>query len=101
MRSWPVRNLRSAMAPGSFLSRVLQYLANEVIVKGLANNPSFQRFAVRSAEQARALTKSVHETVQETAKTIAEQRNVNEISQVRKTACYSYSTFALIELASD
>eukprot|EP00850_Spirogloea_muscicola_P019840 SM000200S05830 [mRNA] locus=s200:226987:227626:+ [translate_table: standard] len=33
---------------GSFLHRVVQYVANELIVDRLANSPAFQRFAVRS-----------------------------------------------------
>lgn len=33
-----------------FFFRVANYLANELIVKGLANNKSFQRFALRTSE---------------------------------------------------
>lgn len=46
------------MAGGSsFLHRVIQYVANELIVDRLANNQSFQRFAVRSSKAIEDLTK--------------------------------------------
>eukprot|EP00250_Pteridium_aquilinum_P034855 c8221_g1_i1 orf=96-332(+) len=38
------------MAGRNMIHRVLQYVANELIVDRLANNHSFQRFAVRSAK---------------------------------------------------
>lgn len=70
------------MGPGGIFARVAQWLANEVIVKGLANNPSFQRFAVRSAQQAQQLTKSAAEA----AKTMAESENISQIRKVRRAA---------------
>ncbi len=33
-----------------FFLRIANYLANELIVKGLANNRSFQRFALKTAD---------------------------------------------------
>ncbi|KAF3329486.1 hypothetical protein FCM35_KLT04817 [Carex littledalei] len=36
------------MAGGNFLGRLLSYVVNEIVVEGLANNQSFQRFAVRT-----------------------------------------------------
>lgn len=33
-----------------FFLRIANYLANELIVKGLANNRAFQRFALRTAD---------------------------------------------------
>ncbi|KAG9157893.1 hypothetical protein Leryth_000075 [Lithospermum erythrorhizon] len=36
---------------GNFIHRVLTYVANELIVNGLANSPAFQRFAVRSSKR--------------------------------------------------
>nr|XP_019710740.2 uncharacterized protein LOC105058807 [Elaeis guineensis] len=38
------------MAGGNFLGRVISYVVNEVVVEGLANNPTFQRFAVRTSK---------------------------------------------------
>jgi hypothetical protein len=51
------------MAPGAggLFARVFQWLANEVIVKSLANNHAFQRFAVRSSQQARDASRQVAE----------------------------------------
>ncbi|KAF8022137.1 hypothetical protein BT93_G2321 [Corymbia citriodora subsp. variegata] len=39
------------MAGGNFLHRVISYLANEIVVNGLANSPAFQRFAVRTSKR--------------------------------------------------
>ncbi|XP_073149785.1 uncharacterized protein [Henckelia pumila] len=36
---------------GNFVHRVISYVANELIVNGLANNLSFQRFAVRTSRR--------------------------------------------------
>lgn len=33
------------------MHRVLSYVVNEVVVNGLANSPTFQRFAVRTAKR--------------------------------------------------
>ncbi|KAF5191667.1 hypothetical protein FRX31_018744 [Thalictrum thalictroides] len=39
------------MAIGNLISRAISYAVNEVIVQGLANNHSFQRFAVRTSKK--------------------------------------------------
>lgn len=53
------------MAGRNFISRVLQYVANELIVDRLANSPTFQRFAVRSAKAIEdASQKSTQKTAQ-------------------------------------
>ncbi|KAL3536536.1 hypothetical protein ACH5RR_004997 [Cinchona calisaya] len=36
---------------GNFIHRVVSYVANELIVNGLANSPAFQRFAVRTSKR--------------------------------------------------
>ncbi|KAL7133975.1 hypothetical protein ABFS83_12G175100 [Erythranthe nasuta] len=36
---------------GNFIHRVLSYVANELIVNGLANSQGFQRFAVRTSKK--------------------------------------------------
>lgn len=51
------------MAGGSFFHKVIQYVANEVIVDKLANNPSFQRFAVRSSQAAKELVERGRDTL--------------------------------------
>ena len=60
--------------------RILQWLANEVVVKGLANNPAFQRFAVRSSQQAKELSR----TAAEAAKSLSENAKLNQIRKVSK-----------------
>lgn len=66
------------MGPGSLFGRVLQWLANEVIVKSLANNPAFQRFAVRSSQQAKEITKTASQAV----RNIADNENVSQFKRV-------------------
>lgn len=78
------------MAPNIF-GRVLQYLVNDALVKALANNRAFQRFAVRSSEQAKALTKSAEETARAIANnpTMTEARK--EATQVRHYTSVSHA----------
>ena len=66
------------MGPSGLFARVIQFLANEVIVKGLSNNPSFQRFAVRSSQQAKELSKSAADA----ARSLSENQNVVQIRKV-------------------
>lgn len=75
------------MAPPSQLfARIFQWLANEVIVKGLSNNRAFQRFAVRSSQQAAEASKAASEA----AKALSENQNVaqlkNESAAMREKA---------------
>lgn len=65
--------------PGGIFGRIAQWLANEVIVKGLANNPAFQRFAVRSSQRATELSKSAAEA----AKNMSESEGVAQLRKVR------------------
>lgn len=66
------------MRPGGLFGRIAQWLANEIIVKGLSNSPAFQRFAVRSSEQARELSKSAAEA----AKNLSELKSVQQLRKV-------------------
>lgn len=66
------------MGAGGFFGRLVQWLANEVIVKGLANNPTFQRFAVRSSQQAKEISKSAAEA----AKSLSESQSMNQMRKV-------------------
>jgi hypothetical protein len=58
-----------------FIARVVNYVANEIIVKGLANSKTFQKFAVRTNQQYQELnkhgTEKVAKTLEELAKTQA------------------------------
>ncbi|KAK9699151.1 hypothetical protein RND81_08G156100 [Saponaria officinalis] len=49
------------MAGGSFMHRVMSYVVNEILVNSLANNRSFQRFAVRTSRKIEDLSKTVSE----------------------------------------
>lgn len=66
------------MAPTNFFARVMQYIANELVVKGLANSPAFQRFAVRSQAQMRDLSKNAAET----AKALSDTPAINDAVKV-------------------
>jgi hypothetical protein len=41
-----------------FVQRIANYVANEIIIKGLANSKAFQRFAVRSDSKIQELHKT-------------------------------------------
>ncbi|VFQ90982.1 unnamed protein product [Cuscuta campestris] len=56
---------------GSFIHRVLSYVINEVVVNGLANSPSFQRFAVRTSRKIEEVSKLAEQKKKE----IMEQMN--------------------------
>ncbi|XP_049374945.1 uncharacterized protein LOC125840008 [Solanum verrucosum] len=47
---------------GNFLQRVISYVANELIVNGLANNQTFQRFAVRTSKRIDDISKIAVQT---------------------------------------
>ncbi|KAL5721006.1 AMP deaminase [Ranunculus cassubicifolius] len=47
------------MAGGGFMARVLHYVINEALVNGLANSPTFQRFAVRTSKRIENVTNIV------------------------------------------
>lgn len=81
------------MGPGGIFGRVVQWLTNEVIVKGLADNPAFQRFAVRSSQQAKDLSKSASAAV----RNFAESENV---AQLRKV-CFPLFSFPCCVPPSD
>lgn len=63
------------MAPNPLFQRIFQWLANEVIVKGLANNKMFQEFAVRSSQSAREAAK----TAADAAKSLSENPSVTQM----------------------
>eukprot|EP00177_Eucheuma_denticulatum_P005407 GFKZ01009832.1.p1 GENE.GFKZ01009832.1~~GFKZ01009832.1.p1 ORF type:complete len:103 (-),score=14.64 GFKZ01009832.1:438-746(-) len=70
----------------SLFSRIAQWLANEVIVKGLSNNPSFQRFAVRSSQQAKELSKSATEAAKNFSQAESIQQLRKDSEDLRKRA---------------
>ncbi|KNA14235.1 hypothetical protein SOVF_109300 [Spinacia oleracea] len=66
------------MAGGGFLGRVISYVANQLIVDGLANSHAFQRFAVRTNNKIKNISKLAEEKKMD----IAEQ--LKEIKQTMK-----------------
>ncbi|KAH0723120.1 hypothetical protein MTR67_045589 [Solanum verrucosum] len=52
---------------GNFIHRVISYVANELIVNGLSNSASFQRFAVRTSKRMEDLSKMAQQKRQEIA----------------------------------
>ncbi|KZV49656.1 hypothetical protein F511_29041 [Dorcoceras hygrometricum] len=55
---------------GNFIHRVISYVANELIVNGLANSPGFQRFAVRTSKKMEELSELAAQTKKELAEQI-------------------------------
>ncbi|CAA0827487.1 Unknown protein [Striga hermonthica] len=67
---------------GNFIHRVIYYLANELIVNGLANSPRFQRFAVRTSKKMDELSdiaaqkkKDLAEQVKDVSKNLGSFKN--------------------------
>ena len=60
-----------------FIARVINYVANEIIVKGLANSRTFQKFAVRTNKQYQELNKHGTEQFAKTLDEIAKSQAGN------------------------
>ena len=54
-----------------FIQRVANYVANEVIIKGLAHNKTFQRFALRTDQQLNKVNKMTNEKITKTVEDLA------------------------------
>jgi len=63
----------------NLIGRIAQWIANELIVKGLSKSPAFQRFAVRTHETTQQLAKKAAETTKE----FAESDAARELQKVR------------------
>ncbi|CAL0328296.1 unnamed protein product [Lupinus luteus] len=67
---------------GNFVHRVLSYVVNELVVNGLANNPSFQRFAVRTSKQIEDISVKAVRTKQEITEQLKDMtKNIESFKQ--------------------
>ncbi|CAH2074587.1 unnamed protein product [Thlaspi arvense] len=57
---------------GNFIARVVSYVANELIVNGLANSHAFQRFAVRTSKKIENISKMAAENKERVAQQMEE-----------------------------
>lgn len=57
-----------------FIARIVNYVANEIIVKGLANSRTFQKFAVRTNKQFQDLEKHGTENISKTVENLAKSQ---------------------------
>lgn len=62
-----------------FVNRIANYVANEILIKGLANSKTFQRFAVRTDSKLQDL----HKTHTEKISTVFEELGTTSAQQVR------------------
>lgn len=67
-----------------FFQRVANYVANEIVVKGLANSKTFQRFAVRTNKQYEEVTKQSADQLSKTLENITQQQAGNAASSSLK-----------------
>ena len=66
--------LRAELMSNPFVQRVANWLAQEVVVKGLAENKAFQRFALRTDHKLKEFTEKVDVTkVTEAANNLAKE----------------------------
>ena len=64
------------MAPMSqFIQRLANYIANEVLIKGLANSKTFQRFAVRTDASIKDAHKAGTETLNSALDSLQQQQS--------------------------
>eukprot|EP00537_Pseudo-nitzschia_pungens_P003703 CAMPEP_0172357262 /NCGR_PEP_ID=MMETSP1060-20121228/1633_1 /TAXON_ID=37318 /ORGANISM="Pseudo-nitzschia pungens, Strain cf. cingulata" /LENGTH=104 /DNA_ID=CAMNT_0013077843 /DNA_START=70 /DNA_END=384 /DNA_ORIENTATION=- len=57
-----------------FIQRVVNYVANEILVKGLANSRTFQKFAVRTNQQYNELNQHGAEKIAKTIEELAKNQ---------------------------
>lgn len=66
-----------------FFQRVANYVANEMIVKGLANSKIFQKFAVRTNKQYEDLAKQGADSINKTLHTMVKEETGNSTASSR------------------
>ncbi|KAK8959932.1 hypothetical protein KSP40_PGU008699 [Platanthera guangdongensis] len=86
------------MAGGNFIGRIVSYVVNELVVEGLANNQSFQRFAVRTSKTLQDLSIKAERTKQEVAEQIREASKNFDVSYLRRTTNNQLFTIAPINM---
>jgi hypothetical protein len=57
-----------------FVQRVVHYVANEVLIKGLANSKTFQRFAVKTDQSLRKVREQGTEQLNQTMEELTKQQ---------------------------
>ncbi|KAJ4810480.1 UvrABC system C protein [Rhynchospora pubera] len=70
------------MAGGNFLGRVMSYIVNEIVVEGLANNLSFQRFAVKTNKTIQELSNKAAQAKEEILEQVKEASRNSDVSQI-------------------
>ncbi|XP_069146164.1 uncharacterized protein [Solanum lycopersicum] len=73
---------------GNFLHRVISYVENKLIVNGLANNQTFQRFAVRTSKRIYDLSKMAVQTKRKIADQIEDVSKNFEVLTVELLKSY-------------
>jgi len=68
-----------------FISRVVNYVANEIIVKGLANSRTFQKFAVRTNQQYQEFNKQGADKLAKTVEDIAKSQGASAAEGAAKS----------------
>ena len=72
-----------------FFQRVASYVANEIVIKGLANSRTFQRFAVRTNKQYEDFTKQGAEQLNKTLDDLAQQQARTEAASRTSSSALS------------
>ncbi|PWZ45325.1 hypothetical protein Zm00014a_034754 [Zea mays] len=62
------------MAGGKLFGRALNYVVNQFLVEGLANNRAFQRFAVKTNKTLESLSSKAKEMRQELSEQLKDAR---------------------------
>ena len=65
-----------------FIQRVANYVANEIVVKGLANSRTFQRFAVQTNKQYEDMSKQSVEQLSKKLEELAKKQAAEGVHRV-------------------
>ena len=74
-----------------FIARVVNYVANEVIIKGLSNSRTFQKFAVRTNKQYEELNKHGTDKITKTFEDIIKTQGEDSLSSASVSGASSSS----------
>ena len=74
-----------------FVQRIANYVANEILIKGLANSKTFQKFAVRTSKQYEEIHKTGTEKLTQTFEELAKQQAAETAANAAKAGATTKS----------
>jgi len=81
-----------------FIARVVNYVANEVIIKGLSNSRTFQKFAVRTNKQYEELNKHGTDKITKTFEDIIKTQGEDSLSSATVSAASAKTKMSALKV---